>query len=251
VARPARPLTPGAVYHVSARGNRKAPLFLDDADRVRFVRSLARVADRLGWSCLAWCVMTTHYHLLVLTPEPDLAVGMHRLNGDHAQYFNVRHGLSGHVFQGRYHSVLATSYSQLLVTARYIALNPVSAGLCGRAAAYRWSSHRAALDLEPPIALDRAALLARFAADGGEGCRRYADFVDGTQPPPTTARAAPACHPATPLPELLHARDDADTIATAYLEHGYSTAEIAAALGVGETTVRRRLRARLPTPAGA
>ena len=237
-----RPLAAGAVYHVTARGNRHAPIFLDDADRARFVRALARTADRLGWSCLAWCLMTTHYHLLVLTPEPNLSAGMHRLNGDHAQYFNVRHGLDGHVFQGRFHSESVLTDSHLLSTVRYVAMNPVKAGLASDPLAWPWSSHRALLGLEEAIALDRDAALARFAADGGDGRRRYAEFLDRPLPPTPEASAPPVCAPARPLTDAVRAPDDAESIAAAYLDEGYSTAEIASALGVGETTVRRRLR---------
>jgi REP element-mobilizing transposase RayT len=244
-----RPLAAGAVYHVTARGNRHAPIFLDDADRARFVRSLARLADRLGWSCLAWCLMTTHYHLLVLTPEPDLAVGMRRLNGDHAQYFNVRHGLDGHVFQGRYHAVLVGDDAQLLTTARYIAVNPVAAGLCADPAGWRWSSHRAALGLEPPVALDRDALHGHFAADGGDGRRRYAEFVGeaATGLTRTPALAPLTAGPAT-IADALAGSDAATAIRRAYFEAAFSTSEIGAFLGLHRTSVLRRLRRTGPDP---
>ena len=240
-----RPLAAGAVYHVTARGNRHAPIFLDDADRARFVRSLTRIADRLGWSCLAWCLMTTHYHLLVLTPAPNLSVGMHRLNGDHAQYFNVRHRLDGHVFQGRFGSESVLTDSHLLSTARYIALNPVKAGLADDPSAWPWSSHRALLGLEQPIALDHEAALARFAADGGDGRHRYAEFLDCPLPPAPPVVAGPVGAAPGPLADTVGAPDDAEAIAAAYLHDGYSTAEIAEALGVSRMTIHRRLKASL------
>ena len=239
--RPPRSLVAGGVYHVTARGVRRSPLFVDDADRLRFLRSLARVVARRGWRCFAWCLMTTHFHLLLLTPEPDLADGMQRLNADHATYLNVRHGGSGHAFQGRYGAEHVLTDEHLLATVRYLALNPVKAGLCADPADWRWSSHRALLGLEAPTVLDRPATLERFAAFGGDGGARYADFVGGAPAPSTGRRAEALCTPPRALPDVLGGPDDAEAIACAYLEDGYSLREVADALGLSRSTIRRRL----------
>src|SRR4051794_26131888 len=97
---------PGALYHVTTRGNWRRPIFLDDRDRERFLVLLASVVARQGWICHAYCLMDNHYHLLVTTPAADLADGMHALNGRYARAFLVRHEQSGHVFGRRYHPVL-------------------------------------------------------------------------------------------------------------------------------------------------
>ena len=244
--RPLRPLLAGAVYHLTAHGIRSAPIYADDADQRRFLRVFARVCSDLGWSCLAWCLMTTHYHLLVRTPQPDLSVGMKRVNESHATYFNARHGFKGHLFDGRFHSELVTRDPHLLSTVRYVALNPVDAGMCLDPARYPWSSHRALLGLEPPFAVDVEASLSHFAADGGDGRERYAEFVGCELPtgPPSTE---PVCTPAPPLTELLLDGSDA-AIAAAYLE-GFEAEEIADELGLHPMTIRRRLRtARGQTP---
>src|SRR5690242_13743227 len=93
------------VYHVFARGNSRAPIYLDDDDRRIYLWMLARVVLRQGWRCLAYCLMTNHVHLLLETPEPNLSHGMQQLHGGYALSFNARHGRIGHVFQGRYGAV--------------------------------------------------------------------------------------------------------------------------------------------------
>ena len=163
--------------HVYARGVRKEPIYVDDVDRTAYLVLLGQVVVRQGWRCLAYCLMKNHVHLLVQTPEPNLAAGMSRLHGLHAQAFNRRHGHVGHVFQGRYAAVGVRSDGQLLAVARYIALNPVDAGLCDEACRWPWGSHAAVVGDMAPRWLDVAGLLGYFGADGGEPRARYLDFV--------------------------------------------------------------------------
>jgi putative transposase len=177
VARKPRNEFPGAVVHVYARGVRKHAIYVDDVDRHSYLLLLAQVVVRQGWRCLAYCLMKNHVHLLVETPEPNLAAGMHRLHGLHAQAFNRRHKHTGHVFQGRYDAVPVRTDAQLLAVARYIALNPVEARLCEEAGLWPWSSHAAVVGGTAPRWLDVARLLAYFGADGGEPGQRYAEFV--------------------------------------------------------------------------
>ena len=241
-----RSLVAGGVYHVTSRGVRRSPLFHREEGCRRFLRTFAEVVSGLRWRSLAWCLMPNHFHLLVLTPEPDLPVGMHALKADFATWFNRAHGTSGHVFERRFHDEPVVRDSHLLETARYIANNPVRAGLCADPAAWRWSSHRAALGLEPPTVLDVPALHARFGADGGDGRRRYADFVGG-QTHAITAHRSPtgplvASRPS--LVDLLTTASDADAIADASLA-GYSQKAIAAQLGVSQASVSRRLKGRI------
>jgi REP element-mobilizing transposase RayT len=90
----------GGVAHVFARGNRQQLIFLDATDRRRYLDLLGRVARRLRWRCLAYCLMDNHVHLLIETRLPNLGRGMRELHGDYAQLFNKRHDRSGHLFQG-------------------------------------------------------------------------------------------------------------------------------------------------------
>lgn len=147
--RPPRPQFPGAIYHVASRGIRKQPIFRDDEDRSYFLRLLEAVVRRFDWSCFAFCLMTTHYHLVVATKIANLAAGMQRLNGDFAQSFNRKHGETGHLFERRYHSVLLADEAHLFELYRYIAMNPVRAGICARPDAWRWGSYQAAVGVAP------------------------------------------------------------------------------------------------------
>ena len=173
MARPLRIEFPGAVYHVTSRGNARAPIFRGDADRYLFLDTLGDVVEQHGWLCHAYCLMTNHYHLLLETPGANLSRGMRELNGIYAQCFNRRNNRVGHVFQGRFKGILVQRESHLLELARYIVLNPVRAGMVHRAEDYRWSSLRATLGLvREPAWLVPETLLESFGS-----ATRYAEFV--------------------------------------------------------------------------
>lgn len=165
------------MHHAYARGVNKEVIYRDDEDRERYLALLGQVVERCGWRCLAFVLMHNHVHLLVMTPEPCLGRGMQRLHGVYAQYFNRRHSRSGHLFQGRFGTKVMRSDAQLLLAARYIARNPVKAGLCGEPTEYRWSSHPATLNGARPRWLDTPLLLGYFGADGGDPLGTYTDFV--------------------------------------------------------------------------
>jgi REP element-mobilizing transposase RayT len=167
----------GGIYHVFARGNGQQEIFVDDDDRRLYLRLLGKVVLKQRWLCLAYCLMDKHVHLLIETPEANLAAGMQRLHGLYAQTFNERHGWSGHVFQGRYGSVPMKTDAQLWTVVRYIARNPVEAGLCADPGGWAWSSHAATVGTRPPRWLDVARLLDFFGAAGGDPRERYAAFV--------------------------------------------------------------------------
>ena len=101
MARPLRIEFPGAVYHITSRGNERKAIFRDDKDRKMFLDTLKDVTLRYNWLCHAYCLMENHYHLLIDTPDGNLSVGMRQLNGIYTQRFNKRHGRVGHLFQGR------------------------------------------------------------------------------------------------------------------------------------------------------
>ena len=166
----------GGLFHVFARGNDKRTIYRDDADRLTYLRLLGRAIQQFRWRLLAYCLMENHVHLLVETPQANLAEGMRWLHGVYGREFNARHGRSGHLFQGRYGAVRIKTDEQLWTVAGYIAMNPVEAGLCGRAEEWPWSSHSAALSGEAPEWVDVEHLLDYFAAAGGDGRRRYAEM---------------------------------------------------------------------------
>lgn len=166
------------VYHVSARGNRKQDIFVDDRDRARYHAMLGRAVRRCDWFCLAYCQMGNHVHLLIETTTPNLGVGMHWLQGGYAQYFNYRHGLSGHLFQDRFHAEPVRTDAHVWMAAVYIANNPLNAGLCRAASDWPWSSYAAIRRRAAPawLAVDRLA--SYFGAAGGHGLRRFIDLVE-------------------------------------------------------------------------
>ena len=132
----------GGVYHVTARGNARAAIFRDEQDYRVLCNVLSKTVEGHGWLCHSYCLLPNHYHLLLETPEPNLSRGMAVLNGSYARRFNWRYSRVGHVFQGPYGAVLLRDDAHLLEVCRYIALNPVRAGLAGSPADWPWSSYR-------------------------------------------------------------------------------------------------------------
>jgi REP element-mobilizing transposase RayT len=179
MARKPRAEVDGGIFHVYARGNDGRALFVEDADRHRYLRGLAAVVGRLEWSCLAYCLMGNHLHLLVETPCANLGAGMRRLHGEYARSFHDRHGTSGHVFQGRYGARRARTDGQFQNAVAYIACNPCEAGMCRRPEDWFWSSHAAVLNGHAPRWLDHERLLAYLGAQGGDARRRYRELIDG------------------------------------------------------------------------
>jgi putative transposase len=179
MARPLRIQFHGATYHVTANATFGRRLFVENDDRRWFEYRLDDVIRRYEWSCKAHCLLGTHYHLLVTTPEPNLAVGMKRLNGMHAQALNDRHEQFGSLFRQRYQTQLVETEGHLLATLRYIALNPVRAGLSRRPADWRWSSYPAAIGwAAPALSLDLGSVRALFAADTAVARSRLQAFVE-------------------------------------------------------------------------
>lgn len=156
----------GGIYHVISRGTGPCIIFPEKRDCQSFLLTFGSVLDRQGWVCIAYVLMGTHYHLIVLIRDADLAQGMQRLNGLYAQAFNRRHGRVGSLFQGRYHAVLIETEEQLLETARYVALNPVRAGLCSRPEDWPWSSYAVILGRAPKPPFDVGAPLLRLLGAG-------------------------------------------------------------------------------------
>lgn len=162
--RPPRIDIAGATHHIAALAVEKERVFREPADRKRLLALLEAIAGCYQWSCGAYCLMGTHFHLIVNTPEPTLSRGMQQLCGSYAGWFNWKYGRRGHLFGRRFGSVLIVSDEHLLEAHRYVALNPVRAGLCRRPESWRWGSFRALAGLEagPPF-LDIDDVLDLFA----------------------------------------------------------------------------------------
>jgi len=164
---------------VTSRGCAKRDIYLNDFDRLAFESILANVAQRLEWSCESFTLMTTHYHLQLQTAHANLAVGMQRLNSRYAAYFNHRHGSEGHLFFRRYHSEVIETEAHQLEVCRYIALNPVRAGMCHRPADWPWSTYGETIGRRfPRPFVASTALLRIFGKDVSLARARYQAFVE-------------------------------------------------------------------------
>ncbi len=199
MARPLRIEVAGGRHHVVARGNERRDVFRDDTDRRHFIGLLAELPERFGIEVHAWVLMNNHYHLLLRTPEANLSRACQWLNVAYSIWFNLRHQRSGHLFQGRFKSVLVDEGSWLEV-ARYVHLNPVRVAGLGlgksdrvrqrtagaedpganrvarrleRLRGYPWSSYRAYAGLAVAPAWLSLGEVLRLGGGGGQaGARR-------------------------------------------------------------------------------
>jgi putative transposase len=143
MGRVTRSSLPDGYFHVAARGvATRGDIFRDDSDRMTFLDLLWRAARRSRWRCEAYCLMGTHYHLVLGTRRRDLSSGLHWLNWLYARRFNQKHGLFGHLFADRFSARTIESEEYLYDACSYVLLNPVKAGLCQRVEEWRWSFSR-------------------------------------------------------------------------------------------------------------
>lgn len=178
MARPLRIQVPGAVYHVTSRGNARQDIVADDRDRTQWLTLLAHVVDRYGWLCHAYCLMDKNYHLLVETPQPNLSLGMRQLNGRYTQAYNRRHERMGHLFQGRFTAILVEKDAHLLELCRYVVLNPVRAELVSHPRQWARSSYWATVrESTAPVWLTTDWMLHQFGQRVGPAQERYRILV--------------------------------------------------------------------------
>jgi len=133
----------GAFYHVTSRGNERKNIFFARSDYLKFQAYLEEAGKKYGYFLHSYVLMPNHYHLLIETPKGNLSKLMHYINGSYTNYINRRKGRSGHLFQGRYKSILVDCDRYFLELSRYIHLNPVKAGIVKMPQDYPYSSYRA------------------------------------------------------------------------------------------------------------
>jgi REP element-mobilizing transposase RayT len=186
MARPLRLEFPGAIYHVTSRGDRQEAIYEGDADRQQWLEILSKICERYNWRVHAYCLMDNHYHILLETADGNLSKGMRQLNGVYTQYFNRQHNRMGHVFQGRYKAILVEKDSYLLELSRYVVLNPIRAGMIKNIDEWHWSSYLITIGkLQPPDWLEVDWLLSQFGLQRNRARGRYIDFVrEGIGLPP-------------------------------------------------------------------
>jgi len=178
MARPLRIAFPGALNHITSRGNNRRGIFFDEDNRYHFLRFLTIAVERFAWTCFAYCLMDNHYHLLIETAMANISRGMQYLNGAYTQYVNWTRGRVGHLFQGRFHTEIIEKETYFLEVCRYLPLNPVRAKMCSDPGDYRWSSFQATAGTvaRPPF-LTVQPILERFGPNPSVAQALYRRFV--------------------------------------------------------------------------
>jgi REP element-mobilizing transposase RayT len=275
MSRPLRVERDNACYHVTSRGNRRATIFHSDSDRLTWLAMLAETCKRFDFVVLSYCLMGNHYHLVVQTLSGQLSRGMRYLNSNYSQYFNRQHGLTGHLFQGRYHAILCQQNEYLDELLRYTVLNPVRAGLVTHPGHWPWSSYQPMIGgIDAPEWLQRDTMLRRFGSDHETAVLAYETFVlegIGRESPFQVVRhqlflgdeafcERVECHifsrdlkevnrvqrraVALPLADYFALYPNRkEAMARAYLSHNYSMTEVADYCGVSIRTVSRAVKA--------
>ena len=172
--RPPRIQYENAIYHIIARGNRTQDIFLDDADRERFLSCLKEARTKFDLEIFCFALLDNHFHISLRTRRANLSKAMQWLQTSYSVYFNLRHKATGHLFAGRYKSILVESERYLIALSCYVHLNPVKAGLVKDPRSCRWSSCRAYTGSKANLAwLSTDVLLGLFGGQGEKRRRTY------------------------------------------------------------------------------
>jgi putative transposase len=177
MARGERDAAPG-IFHVWTHSVWTNVLYGDDIDRMSWITELAATTAKYRWTCIGFCELTTHNHLIIETFDESLSDGMQRLNFRHAIGFNRRHKQRGHVVDGRFSSKRITTEEQLVTTYRYMARNPIEADICKSPGEWPWCSYRSLIDPVEPftfVDLSRVAACFRPAETAVEQLRRFVE----------------------------------------------------------------------------
>ena len=178
MARPLRIEFPGAFYHVMSRGNEKRAIYKNSLDRSKFLEYLESASNRYRAVIHCYCLMANHYHLLIETPAGNLAQIMRHINGAYSSYFNKSYSRVGHLFQGRYHSILVDVDTYCLALSRYIHLNPVKDRLCLNPENYEWSSYSHYVTGKTGLAWLQRDFLLSMMGDSPGVEKRYQNYVE-------------------------------------------------------------------------
>lgn len=179
MGRPFRIQYPGALYHITSRGNEKDNIFLDDSDRLKFLGILKDYHERFGILIHSYVLMDNHYHLIIETPAGNLLKVMHGINSGYTGYFNRKYNRVGHLFQGRYKGILVDKDVYLLQLSKYVHLNPVRAKIIQKPELYKWSSYQEYVWKNKEAKwVEYSWILSKFGRNKEEARKKYKEFVN-------------------------------------------------------------------------
>jgi len=180
MGRPLRIESSDVLYHVTSRGNEGQAIVRDKRDRERWTSYLERVVLRHRVVLYAYVLMDNHYHLFFRLQGPGLSRAIQTLNGAYTNYFNIRYKRMGHLFQGRFKSILIETEGHYLEVSRYIHMNPFRAGMVDRLSAYPWSSYPGYIRRSKAVDwLDYETILSEFRGSRRGVRKAYREFVEG------------------------------------------------------------------------
>lgn len=179
MGRPLRIEYPGALYHITSRGNERKDIFIGDKDRISFLEILSDYHDRYGIILHSYVLMDNHYHLILETPKGNLLKVMHGINSCYTGYFNRRYKRSGHLFQGRYKAIIVDKDAYLLPLSRYLHLNPVRANIVDKPELYRWSGYPGYIGKGRKYNwVEYTWILSCFGDDTARAMKRYKEYTE-------------------------------------------------------------------------
>jgi REP element-mobilizing transposase RayT len=168
----------GGLYHVLNRGIRRETIFHDTSDYEKFLEYLSTAQKLYPFICYGYVLMPNHFHLIVERLDSPFSSIMKSLLGSYASFYNSKYKRSGHVFQGRYHSILCQKEIYLQELIRYIYLNPVRAGFVELPDKWKWSSYNAYFGEEIPLMIDMEAVLNCFGKDINKASEKLFEFIN-------------------------------------------------------------------------
>lgn len=174
MARPYRLQGENYFYHITSRGDDRKRIFISEYDYHKFLDYLLQAKKKYNFYLYAYVLMNNHYHLLIETTKPNISKIMQNVNSAYTTYYNIKRHKHGHVFQGRYKSILVDKDSYLLELTRYIHLNPVRAGMVKKPEEYKWSSYGGYLSKEGDGCIDKPQISQVVSLHA----ERYREFVE-------------------------------------------------------------------------
>ena len=178
MARPLRIEYEDAVYHVTARGNKRRKIYFTKTDYQKFLQYIAEAKKKFGILIHSYVLMGNHYHLIIETPEANLSKALHHINSSYTTYINHKRKRSGHLFQGRYKAIVVSKDNYLVELSRYIHLNPFRAGKVEKPEEYQYSSYKTYKTGKKDEILTQDLILGLIAGHKSEARRKYKAFVE-------------------------------------------------------------------------